>query len=264
MITVVLGMHKSGTTLVARLLHEAGVDMGKFDARLGYRDGQFYERHATQEANRLLLHGLQLPPLDYLLRRPRRAPVEAAGHRINRDSQAWVRYRALERRLASDEAVRILRPVVEECASHGGDWGFKDPRTCLTYAAWRRVLPEHRLVVVVRSLGQVLERTRAGARHPLRAARVVHAWTVHNWMLLRHLEAAAVPWLALRYEALMEGPEALAALSRFVDRPLPDARDPSLYRARDTTPVPPWTRALRPVLPMDPAALEERLRGITS
>jgi hypothetical protein len=263
-IYVVLGMHKCGTTLVARLLHESGIDMGDFDAELGYGDGNHYERRATQEANRRLLHGLQLPPLDYLLRRPLRPPVDAAGYAINRDSQAYVRYRALARRLDHPEAARELQAVVASCAAEGEDWGFKDPRTSLTYAAWRRALPPHRIVVVFRALGQLLGRTRGGARHPLRALRVVHAWTVYNWMIVRQLEAADQPWIALRYEQLMAGAEPLERLGSFVGRPLRDARDPRLYRTREATKLPAWVQAARPLLPIDPVELEARLDGLVS
>lgn len=264
MIYVVLGMHKSGTTLVARLLHEAGIAMGSFDASLGYSEGQVFERHATQAANRALLRGLQIPSLESVWRRRRRPALDAAGHPTNRDSQAYVRFRALECRLQRPGSAEALRPVVEACERAGGDWGFKDPRTCLTYAAWRRVLPRHRVVAVTRGLGQILERSRSGPRHPLRALRVAHAWTVYNAMLLRQLESCDQPWIALSYEGLMAGDEPMERLAAFVGRPLPDVRKPALHRARGTVEVPAWARALRPVLPMDPVVLQERLRGLVS
>ena len=265
MIYVVLGMHKSGTTLVARMLHESGIAMGAFDARLGYGEGNRFERWEAQQANRALLHGYQLPPLDYLVARPFRERLDAAGYPQNRDSQAYVRYRALARRLERKDAVECVHPVVARCQERDLDWGFKDPRTCLTFEAWRRCLPEHRLVVVYRGLGQVLERSRARADlHPLRMLRVVHAWCVHNWSILRILETSPAPRLVLRYERLMEGDEGLERLSRFAGRPLKDAREPRLYRARETSPVPDWSRVVRRFLPMAPDAIEARLGAIAS
>ena len=171
-IYVVLGMHKSGTTLVARVLHESGISMGEFDSRLGYGEGNRYERHDAQLANRDLLRGYQIPSLDHLVRRRRLDPVDAAGYAINRDSQAYVRHRALARRLERPDAAERVRPIVERCEERGEDWGFKDPRTCLTFPAWRKVLPEHRIVVVYRGIGQILGRARTNARHPLRTLRV--------------------------------------------------------------------------------------------
>lgn len=261
MIYVVLGMHKSGTTLVARLLHESGIDMGEFDPRLGYGDGNTFERHETQAVNRAMLRGCLITPLDHLLRRRHRPSHDAAGYPANKDSQSFILHRKLARRLARGEFGPAIDAVVQSCRDHT-DWGFKDPRTALTYAAWGAGLPDHRLVVVHRGLAQALQRARAGPRHPARSLRVVHAWTVHNWMILRALEVTDRPFTVLRYEDLMQGDEAVKRLSDFVGRPLHDARDKRLYRSRTVAEVPAWARALRPLLPIDPAELEARLRRL--
>jgi len=271
MIYVVLGMHKSGTTLVARLLDESGIHMGEFDARLGYGEGNKFERFEAQAANRQLLDGLLLPPVDHLIRRRFRPKFDAAGYPANQDSQAYVRRRALERRLETKAAARVVAPVIADCEARHDDWGWKDPRSCLTYPAWRASLPEHRLIVVYRGLGQVLQRSRGNARHPLRAARVLYNWTLYNYSLLRHLEASDQRCLVLRYEELMSGDEGLERLSDFIGRPLKDARDENLYRARVDEGPPAWTNTLaalltrlpmtRALLPMSPRELEARLGG---
>lgn len=264
MIYVVLGMHKSGTTLVARMLHESGISMGEFDARLGYGDGNRYERRDAQQVNRALLHGYQLPPLEYLVRRGFRRRVDAAGYLQNRDSQAYIRRHALARRLERPDAVERVRSVVARCQQREVDWGFKDPRTCLTFAAWRRCLPEHRLVVVYRELGQLLLRSRAGARHPLRLLRVAQAWCVYNWSILRILEASPAPHLVLRYERLMESDAGIERLSRFAGRPLKDVREALLYRTREAAPLPRWSRVLSPFLPMSADEIDARLGALAS
>lgn len=264
MIYVVLGMHKSGTTLVSRMLHESGISMGEFDARLGYGEGNRFERREAQQANRALLHSYQLPPLDYLVARRFRQRVDAAGYLQNRDSQAYIRHRALARRLEQPDAVERVRPVVARCQEREVDWGFKDPRTCLTFAAWRRCLGEHRLVVVHRELGQLLERSRARADHPLRLLRVVQAWCVYNWSILRILETSPAPRLVLRYERLMESDEGIERLSRFAGRPLKDVREARLYRTREAAQLPGWSRVLNPFLPMSPEGIEARLEAMAS
>jgi len=261
-IYVVLGMHKSGTTLVARTLHESGIDMGDFDAALGYGDGNTFERHEAVAANRALLRGCLIPPADHLLRRPFRPAVDRAGYPANRDSQSIVLRRRLARRLTRPEAGAAIDAVVAGCRD-AADWGFKDPRTALTYeGAWRGRLPDHRLIVVYRGLAQALQRARTGPRHPARSARVLHAWTLHNWMILRAVETADRPSIVLRFEELMAGEEGMKRLSGFVGRPLHDVRDPRLYRSRTPDPPPAWTRAFRPVLPIDPAELERRLAAL--
>jgi hypothetical protein len=261
-IYVVLGMHKSGTTLVTRLLHESGIPMGEFDPRLGYGDGNTFERRDAQDANRALLRGLLLPPLDHFWRRAREPGVDRAGYAKNRDSQAWVRRRALARRLASPDAEPALRAVVEARAEDPS-WGFKDPRTCLTYPAWRRVLPEHRLIVVYRGPAQLRERART-ARHPRRALRVLQAWTVHNRAILEHLAGSSAPRIVLRYERLMDGEEEVARLSRFVGLPLKDTRERRLYRARQDAPLPGWLHAAARLLDVAPDTVERQLERLAS
>jgi hypothetical protein len=259
-IYVVLGMHKSGTSLLARLLHESGIDMGEFDPRLGYADGNTFERHETQATNRALLEGLLLPPIAHLIRRGRRPALDAAGHPTNQDSQAYVRMRALERRLADEVRTKeLLEPVIQDCSGRHESWGFKDPRNCLTYEAWKRHLPEHRVIAVYRGLGQVLSRSRAGMRHPFRALRVLWSWTLYNQHLLRALDEAQGPSLLLRYEQLMADETEIERLAQFVGRELHDARDARLHRTRGAVAIPAWVGPLRFLLPMDPHELEHRL-----
>ncbi len=45
MIYVIFGMHKSGTTLVAEMLHKSGINMGDFDESVSYDIGNQYERN---------------------------------------------------------------------------------------------------------------------------------------------------------------------------------------------------------------------------
>lgn len=230
LIYVVLGMHKSGTTLVSQCLEASGIDMGDFDRELDYGSGNTFERLETQEFNRDLLHGHLIPPLDYLLRRSRVPVRDALGYRRNNDSTALIRYRALARRKLRAPERQRMRSLIQSCSSRASDWGFKDPRTCLTYPLWREELPEHRLVVVFRGLPQLLQRYRVSRRTPMRYFRVVHAWTLHNWMILKHLRDSPAPSIVIRYERLMYGDETLDKLSSFVGKPLTDARKPALYR----------------------------------
>jgi hypothetical protein len=260
---VVLGMHKSGTTLVAQALHRSGISMGEFREGLDYDAGNKYEHHAFQAINRALLAPYLVPPLGHVLRRRGGSETDAAGYPRNQDSQAWIRRRALEAGLAHATVPEAAVTLVEGLEARGEDWGFKDPRTALTYPVWRRILPPHRIVVVFRGLGQVLERYRAGPRRPLRTLRVLQAWTVYNWSILRHVEESACPVLMLRYERLMSDASALDALASFVERPIEDVRDPRQHRSRASgTSLPSWVQPLVASLPVHPARLEARLHAL--
>jgi len=51
MIYVILGMHKSGTTLVSSLLHNADINMIEDTAEQDYDKGGYYERESTLQLN---------------------------------------------------------------------------------------------------------------------------------------------------------------------------------------------------------------------
>jgi hypothetical protein len=128
MIYIVLGCHKSGTTLIARTLHESGIAMvGDDDAQGDYDQSGFYERLRWVELNQHILgHGD--PAEDH--------PVPARVFATQRQREQMGRWIAC-------------------CESRHTDWGFKDPRTCLTYPIWREELPEHHLIGVYRLAASV-------------------------------------------------------------------------------------------------------------
>jgi len=253
MIVVVLGMHKSGTTLVAQMLHESGIDMGEFDPDLGYDDDNKFERHKAQEINRSLLDGYLIPPIHSVLRRLGSEQYDQAGYRKNSDSLALVRYAALRRRL-TDQAEPRIEELVQNCSRTHADWGFKDPRTALTYPAWQRYLPEHRLIVVYRSYTQLVHRYLKGSNNLPKLFRVLHSWTTYNMAVLEHIESTLYPTIILNYERMMDGDEEYQRLVRFLDRPIKDARDPGLYRHRGQSEYPQknMEKFLHPFLPAQP------------
>lgn len=258
MIYIVLGMHKSGTTVVSQMLHQSGINMGKFAAGLGYDDDNKYERHETQDLNRQILHGYLIPPLDYLLKRPFRHDYDQAGYRRNRDSVALVRHRALRRRLAPSAEMETLINQYEAAYT---DWGFKDPRTCLTYPAWQPLLPPHRIIIVYRHFNELLRRYRVTNRNLPRLFRVLHGWTLYNKAILAVTQETAVPTITLNYERLMQGEEEYQRLNTFVGQSLIDARNPDLYRNRVSTSdaMPPMAHWLLPFLPADPRKIYQQL-----
>jgi hypothetical protein len=54
-ICVVLGMHKSGTTLVSEILHHSGIRMVENDSVESYDHGNHFEREDTNQFNKRLL-----------------------------------------------------------------------------------------------------------------------------------------------------------------------------------------------------------------
>lgn len=262
MIVVILGMHKSGTTLVAQTLHASGINMGDFDESLTYDTNNKYERHDTQELNRQLLHNYLVPPLDYLLRKPFRPKYDQAGYRRNKDSIALIRLRALQRRLHTEPPPPAMHDLIAHQCAAGRDWGFKDPRTCLTYPVWRAALPSHKVIVVFRHYTELMRRYQT-ATSRARLFRVLHAWTLHNWLNLQYVQNTAVPTLVVRYENLMQDDAEFTRLQDFVGRPLQDQRNPALYRNRAPSTAPPLPNWATRLLPMHPETLYQSLLQFT-
>ena len=228
MIVCVLGMHKSGTTLVAETLHHSGVHMADVPDDLGYDDSNKYERHEAQRINRVVLGPVLVPTWKGF--RLRNAGLDRAGYQINLDSISWVRRGRLRR--AVDEApTEPIAAMVASLASDDEHWGFKDPRTCLTYQWWSRSLPDHRVVAVYRPFDEVMMRYKVKWTSPVRLLRVARTWIVHNELLLEHL-ARRSDFVLLRYDEFMTDDHELGRLRSYLGVPLTDRRRPDLYRAR--------------------------------
>lgn len=211
MLYVILGMHKSGTTLVSQILHHSGISMGDLDLESSYDAGNKYE---CQEALRLNMTMLGVDHFG-VLEVPR------------------------ERRPGADAATReAMAAYVARRQAAGGDWGFKDPRTCLTYTAWRDVLPEHRIIAVYRDPARIWPRFKWQGRRLhhtnfARAAAYLRRWHEHNLAIADFLEQTGRDYFVCDYHDFMSGDGPFARLQEFVGRPLDDRRVPGLYRSRD-------------------------------
>jgi hypothetical protein len=124
---MVVGMHRSGTSLAARLLDDLGVHMG-------------LELEDNHEAVAFLRTNNEILAL-------------AGAH--------WARPGPFLSRLQDDRFVErcvdVARAGIEHRGASYGDagqaraWGFKDPRTALTLSIWLRIFPEARVLHVIRS-----------------------------------------------------------------------------------------------------------------
>jgi GT2 family glycosyltransferase/glycosyltransferase involved in cell wall biosynthesis len=131
----VTGMHRSGTSLVSRIVNLLGVDLGPEEDLLPAAPDNprgFWENRAFKRVNDQVLEAL-----GGTWDRPPSLPPD------------WEYAPVLEgvRKTAID-AVGLFS------ASHG--WtGWKDPRASLTLPFWRTITPIHKTVITVRSPGDV-------------------------------------------------------------------------------------------------------------
>lgn len=213
MIHVVLGMHKSGTTLVAELLHHAGIDMVEVAAPdRGYDDGNTWERDSTKQVNHAILGSAGAFSLETVDR---------------------------GRRFGDAERAR-MREVIAACSARHPDWGFKDPRTCLTYDLWAEELPPHRIVAVFRRPEEAWAHywsSSAGWRRWTVLHHCLTRWCDSNAAILSALDRTSQPFIVIDYVRLMTDPAEFARLEQFAGRPLVDRRDPRMRRSRSTRSV---------------------------
>jgi len=198
---IVLGMHRSGTSAVARLVQELGVDVGTnlLPATEGNVHGHF------EEAAFIRFH-------DALIARffPRRAPfcewlpLAAAGIVYTQEDRAEAR-------------------SIWQAHRASGGTGWKDPRTSLFLDLWLEILPDARVIVCLRHPYQVhrsLLRRGEPFLHVDYGAAIL-GWTIYNQRILQAVSALDKNrFIVLDVEsAFRESRQLTEGLARFLGLP---------------------------------------------
>lgn len=211
MIYVVLGMHKSGTTLISQILHYSGISMVDGPATgISYDEGNKYERQDVLSLNLDLLGAVDHEIL--ALARP--VPLSLSGQQR-----------------------QAMRKIIAACETSYANWGFKEPRTTLTYPLWQAELPPHRIIAVYRCPDEIWPRFRwRGLRrryvNPYRAWQFASRWIEHNQALVEYLRNTAMDYILIDYRRLMSTDDEFQRLERFIGQQLRDMRRKSLYREK--------------------------------
>jgi hypothetical protein len=222
---IVIGMHRSGTSLLTKLLHQAGVPMGN-DRNVHDESAFFLElnqflfraAHAHWDYPQPMLLLLEVPEL-------RRALVEHLRSRCaSRGTRAHLGW------------WRSLRS--SRMDAQPGPWGWKDPRNTFTLPLWLEVFPSARVLNVYRNGVDVAEslvvreqRRVTRIHNPVRSCRcLTHQqafglWTEYVTTSLR-VSAALEPDRVhqVRYESFLSEPESgLRDIAAFLGLDLSDA-----------------------------------------
>ncbi len=195
-VACITGAHRSGTSMVARLLHSCGLDLGPESDLMppapDNPDG-FWENLSFVAMNDELLNELggawDLPP---------RAT------------------RFAEKRF---DAVRARARLLVSAFSRSKVWGWKDPRNSLTLPFWRTIVPRLRTVIIVRNPLEVAYslHQRNGVSFHL----ALSLWGVYS----QHALSATTPKnrIVSHYDSFFHDPEAeLRRILSFLD--LPDSK----------------------------------------
>ena len=185
----IAGAHRSGTSMLARLMHSCGLELGPqqdlMPAAEDNPDG-FWEN----------LHFVRLN--DEIL---------------NTSGGAWDLPPPEDQPYAESDfsALRIRAQLLIDSFKGRQPWGWKDPRNCLTIRFWRKLIPDLKVVIIV--------------RNPLEAAYSMHKrngvsyalslrlWEIYNRRILAVTDC--MECLVTSYSRFFDEPE--LALSEIAD-----------------------------------------------
>ncbi|OAB55086.1 hypothetical protein AY599_02145 [Leptolyngbya valderiana BDU 20041] len=209
---VIAGMHRSGTSFAAQVIHELGGDFGAHDrlfaADVWNQKGYFESRDVVDVNNKMVL-GLNAD-----LRHWVDAPADRIGRTLNAvRSMKWKYFlfprveRILSRAPALDEAMQTL------AREYDGKF-VKDPRFCLTIEAWRDIGAVESLVFSFRhpvSVAGSLKR-----REGLPTAFGLRYWRYHVHNFLKRAPRD-VPITVIDFDRFFDIETRDAALSQVAD-----------------------------------------------
>lgn len=132
-VVVVAGMHRSGTSLLARYLVRSGVHMGDrlVEPQPSNPYGHFEDRDFLELHRRVLM-------------------------RENEGDDMWA---GGPPTLTAEERLEARR-LVERKRAGGRPWGWKDPRTCLFLELWAELVPEATFLCIFRHPSRVVDSLR--------------------------------------------------------------------------------------------------------
>lgn len=176
---LVLGMHRSGTSALARVLNLMGAYVG--------------------ESEDLMPPHAQDNPTGYWERRELVIAhddfFETAGHAWDRVSGFDLKAldADLQRKLA-----RRVRQVVANQASHGTPWLVKDPRLCLLLPIWLEAAPDAACIVVVRDPREIAASMRESHRGIYTSHFLLALWEKYLRCAMRSLTGRRVVFVSYR------------------------------------------------------------------
>jgi hypothetical protein len=204
-IFVILGMHKSGTTLISDILHQSGINMVESNQHdISYDTGSKAERLLTKEINNKVLNSEDL----YSLK--------------------------IKNQCKFDSVTQTeIQDLIETLNNAHECWGFKDPRTCFTYHYWNTVIPIHKIIVVFRNPSEVWLHYWQESKWKRKAfifLSFFHSWCEHNEQILKCLAETSNNFIVIEYSQFMNTEDGIKRLQKFLNRNVVDRRKKQLYR----------------------------------
>lgn len=163
-VLVITGMHRSGTSLIAAVLQEAGVYLG--DELIGADTGNI--RGHFEDVDFVQFHQTVL----------RSQNLDIDGWMIQPNKHILPEYVTVAKTLIIRKSQRNL-------------WGWKDPRTTLFLNFWQTLIPQAKFIFVYRSPWEVVDSLyRRGTDELIQNQPqiAVETWICQDWLKIRNLE----------------------------------------------------------------------------
>jgi hypothetical protein len=254
---IILGMHRSGTSLMVRLLAEVGVHLGSWLSRDA-------ESVHFQGLNRIIYQdtGSDWGEVDALIAAMAsedfiQAKVEFIRRGLFQDKftdfikqfNPILQAEALGRALADDKSFVLQYPLIavyfgrqhwEKVLRHQPfAWGWKDPRTTLTFPIWMRIFPNARVLHVLRNgIDVAISTHRRSEKQQQKVYKRLfpldfnpitldfgycfHLWETYVNFVIDHRQLISPDrYLEIRYEDLLVNPlDYIRQVTEFIDYPV--------------------------------------------
>lgn len=195
-VVCILGMHRSGTSMVTRLLNICGLYLGEADEMMpAFKDNNekgFWEHLDFYRINEeiLQLFGGE------------------STEKMPKFSKDWQNFPLL-----NDLELRA-KVLIKKMNSRANIWGIKDPRFCLTLPFWKKLLPNMIFVIPVRNCFNVANSLKK--RDGYAISRGVSLWTEHFFDIIQNTEGEK-RILTLYDEYFIDWKKELGRLVNFID-----------------------------------------------
>jgi hypothetical protein len=223
---VVTGMHRSGTSFVAGVLHELGMDLGDHTEMYATDDWNaagYFENVEVLMLNDRIVLGDRL----YVERYRTSAPADRPWWARLLMSMARARYLLLRSTTGVQRRAERKRLEIAGLGERYQDIVVKDPRFSLTLNAWRRHATVDRVMYCYRHPVEIAKSLRRRDRLPLRMG--LRLWAFHVEAFLAGAEGLPVTFVDYNrfFDASSCGEE-LARCFAFAGRPFDEDAAESL------------------------------------
>lgn len=225
---ILLGMHRSGTTLTSQLLRSAGIEMGAL------RGSDTDESLFFQNVNRALfnLAGSKWDKPEHL--------QKFLEDKVQLDKMTLITETYCRNRIKTKPyfGLKVWRDTT--FFNMKIPWGWKDPRTCFTLPIWLKIFPGAKIIYIQRNgvdvANSLVTRNKTFINHPMYSEQTKDLkgayllWEAYNQECLNQL--AGLPEeqvLSIRYEDLLNTPEdILKSIFDFLEHDMPSKELQSL------------------------------------